>query len=61
LHKNDFVFEKKNFNCPLQVIYAIFYMLPLMGYPPGGGVLGYSCDGITTVEANGEGYLYPSI
>lgn len=54
LHRNDFVFEKKEFNSRLQVIYAISHMLNLCGYPSEVGVPRYDCDGIATMEQVGR-------
>lgn len=63
LHRNDFVFEKKEFNSRLQVIYAISHMLNLCGYPSEVGVPRYDCEFVTASRqwSKWEGYLYSGI
>ena len=60
LHRNDIVFEKKNYS-PLQVILCRYPPTPFLVYSPAIGYVGYSCSGLAAVGAGGEGLLFPDV
>jgi hypothetical protein len=61
LSRNDIVFEKKKI-CLSCAGYLFGYPLATyLGYYAEAGFAGYSCSGITTIDAGGQGFFLPGI
>jgi hypothetical protein len=59
LSRNDIVFEKKK-NCLSCVGYLFGYPLATyLGQSAEAGFAGYSCSGIATIDAGGQGFFSP--
>jgi len=60
LHRNDIVFERKTLFSFAGYLYS-YPSTSFLGYSPAVGYAGYSCSGLATVGAGGEGLLLPGV